>query len=144
MAGDDNDSVMLEELAAQRHVAQILDLLSESGCSAPLLMRFVAARGSDLASALRVIAAHGLLVDDHGGPDEPPAIPGTLRLTARGEAAAQALSNRTVGTTDRRVRHSSVLGRATSRVLSMRRAWHPRAHAGHPALDRWSHGVSQR
>ncbi|WP_327145406.1 hypothetical protein [Nocardia sp. NBC_01327] len=140
MAGDDDDAVMLEELADQRHVVEILDLLSESGCNVSLLTRFVPARNSELATALRMMAAHGLLADDRGGSDEPLTIPGTLRLTARGEAAAQALSNR--ANADNRGQHSSALGRATGRVLTMRRAWHLKGHAGHPSLDRWGHGVS--
>jgi|GEM_PF-5741057 len=100
MVGEDDDSVMLDELATHRYVVAILDLLSESGCNTPLLMRFVPARSSDLESALRLIAAHGLLAaDDHGTWDEPLTIPGTLRLTDQGKAIAQALSNRTARTT---------------------------------------------
>ncbi|MFJ9364995.1 hypothetical protein ACIRRA_11325 [Nocardia sp. NPDC101769] len=126
MAGDHDDSVLLDELATHCHVVEILDLLSESGCNTALLMRFVPAQGPDLESALRLIAAHGLLAtDDHGSWDEPLTIPGPLRLTDRGEAVAQALSNVEAGSTphggDRHTAHRSVLERAAGRVLSLRR-----------------------
>ncbi|RDI60513.1 hypothetical protein [Nocardia pseudobrasiliensis] len=127
MVGEGNDSVMLDGLAQHRHVIQILDLLSESGCNTALLMRFVPARSGDLASALDLIAAHGLLVtDDHGRCDDPMTIPGVLRLTDRGEAVARALADRTVTTTeyngDRLAGHRcSALGRTVAWVLNLRR-----------------------
>ncbi|MEU6579264.1 hypothetical protein [Nocardia sp. NPDC046763] len=126
MAGDHDDAVLLDELANHCHVVEILDMLSESGCNTALLRRFMSAQGADLASALRLIAAHGLLAtDDHGSWDEPLTIPGPLRLTDRGEAVAQALSNiaarRTPHDAGRLAEHRSVLARAADRVLSARR-----------------------
>ncbi|MFE3053516.1 hypothetical protein [Nocardia sp. NPDC059239] len=126
MVGDHDDPMLLDELATHCHVVEILDMLSESGCNTALLQRFVPAQGVDLASALRLIAAHGLLAtDDHGSWDEPLTIPGPLRLTDRGEAVARALSNtaasRTPHNGGRPAEHRSVLGRAAGRVRSLRR-----------------------
>ncbi|MFI1919592.1 hypothetical protein [Nocardia sp. NPDC020380] len=93
MAGDHDESIMLHELASHRHVIEILDLVSESGCNTALLMRFVPAPPADLASALGLLATYGLLATDRENScDDPLTITGTLRLTDRGEAVAQALS----------------------------------------------------
>ncbi|MCX4092475.1 hypothetical protein [Nocardia sp. alder85J] len=90
----DHDNTVLDELVSHRHVVEILDLLSESGCTTALLARLVRAQGTDLASALRLIAAHGLLTGgDHGSWDDPLTGRGPIRLTERGEAVAQVLSN---------------------------------------------------
>ncbi|MFB8004238.1 hypothetical protein [Nocardia sp. NPDC056000] len=84
---------MLDELRAHRDVVQILDLVSESGCSTALLVRMVGAPHSELVSALRLIAAYGLLATEN--PEDwadPVAIPGSIRLSDKGEAVAEALS----------------------------------------------------
>lgn len=95
MRGDHADSAMLDELAAHGHVGEILDVLSESGCNTALLTRMVRAPQADLASALRLIATHGLLASgDPDSWDEPITSSGVIRLSDRGEAVAQALSNR--------------------------------------------------
>ncbi|WP_019928979.1 hypothetical protein [Nocardia sp. BMG111209] len=89
-----DNPVMPAELASHSHVVEILDLLSESGCTVALLARLVRAQWADLASALRLMAAHGLLIGgDHGSWDEPLMSRGPIRLTSRGEEVAQLLSD---------------------------------------------------
>ncbi|MFF2554290.1 hypothetical protein ACFVUS_25040 [Nocardia sp. NPDC058058] len=93
MIGDRDDQGMLAELMAQRHAVEILDLVSESGCGTALLVRMVGGSHSELVSALRVIAGYGLLATDD--PEEwadPVAIPGSIRLSDKGEVVAEALS----------------------------------------------------
>ncbi|WP_460725660.1 hypothetical protein [Nocardia heshunensis] len=97
MSGDCEDPVMLDELITHRYVIEILDLLSESGCTTALLVRILKAPSPDLAAALRLIAAHGLLsTAEPGSWDEPLLVPGALHLTDRGEAVARILSHPTV------------------------------------------------
>ncbi|WP_067564742.1 hypothetical protein [Nocardia acidivorans] len=119
MVGNDGDTMLLQELAGHPHVTEILDLLSESGCTMAMLTRFFPGQRADLHSTLGLIAAHGLLTDDiHGGRSDCRA----LRLTDRGESVSQMLANRRIEPATRNhelfARHRSRLVRTIGRVVN--------------------------
>ncbi|MGX1806138.1 hypothetical protein ACWIGI_10530 [Nocardia sp. NPDC055321] len=96
------DSTMLAELTAHRHVVEILELLSESGCATALFPRLMRAPYTELISALDLLATHGLLAGDAATDwNATLSSRGTIRLSDQGEAIAEALSNPSVSRSQR-------------------------------------------
>ncbi len=133
----DDDSAMLSELARNPHAAEILDLVSESGCNAALLARFVSR--ADLTSALRLMADHGLIASTKSGVHDPLTVRGTIRLTERGEAIARAVTNSRATRTTREARRSPIRHRlpvpVESRLKILDLFRHQRPTEGLAALD---------
>lgn len=132
MAGDPDDRGLFAALtASNEHIVRMLDLLSESGCTTALLMRFVPGPTAALSGALRLLAVHGLLTsDDDGSWDEPLMIRGSIRLTGRGEAVAQGLAESAttaVAQDDRRPRRHTRLNIAGASSDRARPASAPRS-----------------
>lgn len=81
----------LRDLVSNRHVVEVLDALSECPCTTRELAKIVGCRRRPLASALRTIAAHGLISAGGGSWDDP--VDTVVRLTPRGSALVADLSS---------------------------------------------------